>query len=66
MLENQACQVWLDLLEPKVIKENPECRVFQALQVHQALQVPRVRQDTLVPLGQEDPQGLLGIQGLQV
>lgn len=43
----------LTLPSPLTFQENPECRVFQALQVHQALQVPRVRQDTLVPLGQE-------------
>lgn len=66
MLENQAYQVWLDLLEPKVIKENLECRVLQALLVHQDNQVPRVSRGALVLLGQQDPQGLPVIQGLQV
>lgn len=66
MLENQAYQVWLDLQESKVTKENLECRVFQALKVHQDFQVPRVSQDALVFLGQQDPRELLGIQGLQV
>lgn len=66
MLENQAYQGWPDLPEPKVIKENLVCKAFQALQVHQDLQVPRVSLDTLVLPGQKDPRGFLGIQGLQV
>lgn len=61
-LETQAQQGWLDLLEPKAAKDNPDFRVFQVLLAPQDPQVPRESLAEMALLDREDTQGLPGVQ----